>query len=258
MKHYFPFIVLLITSIGSGVLFYNFCASSSPEVTSINKLSTDTQKEALQIVPEIYDFGIVGEGDKVIIPYKFINKSNSIITIDKIVPACTCIIADENWKNTLAFGESTEIRFDFDTDGRPGKHTKETKVKYHIGQNKPLFARMKMTGRILAKLLVSPALVDFNKVKYGQTHEQKVQIISEMIPKFSIQLSELESGNSDNCKKIVNQQISASYTQLALNHYEVLLTFKPDSGLASGSASIKIENDISEEKNIRLCRKTLF
>ncbi len=74
-----------------------------------------------------YNFGTVKEGEVVSGSIKFANVGGGDLTVLDIKSSCGCAVADIVNKN-IAPGETSELKFDFDTKGRTGKLTRTITV----------------------------------------------------------------------------------------------------------------------------------
>lgn len=74
-----------------------------------------------------FNFGTVKEGEVVSGTVKFANVGGSALKVLDIKSSCGCAVADIKNKD-IAPGESSEVKFDFDTSGRTGKLTRTITV----------------------------------------------------------------------------------------------------------------------------------
>lgn len=74
-----------------------------------------------------FDFGEIKEGTKVTHNYVLKNTGKSNLIIRKVKASCGCTAVQPD-KSMLAPGESTQIKTEFDSKGRPGRQTKSITV----------------------------------------------------------------------------------------------------------------------------------
>ena len=75
-----------------------------------------------------HDFGKIPSGPQVEYIFKFTNKGNQTLHIEKVQASCGCTGATIGDKMDYAKGESGEIKVTFNTQGREGKQEKTLMV----------------------------------------------------------------------------------------------------------------------------------
>ena len=94
-----------------------------------------------------YDFGTVDEGDIVDGVFEVFNKGKVDLIITEVKPSCGCTTPD--WtKEPIKPGESGEIKFSFNSNGRVGKQNKSITVKSNA--DKPIEV-IRIKGTVTAK-----------------------------------------------------------------------------------------------------------
>lgn len=81
----------------------------------------------VQWVDSIRDMGIVKEGEKIEIPFRFRNTGTEQLVISKVDVACGCTVAEKP-EQPIAPGKEGVIRASFDSRGRPGPNHKTLTV----------------------------------------------------------------------------------------------------------------------------------
>jgi hypothetical protein len=81
----------------------------------------------VQWVDSIRDMGIVKEGEKIEIPFRFKNTGTEQLVISKVDVACGCTVAEKP-EQPVAPGKEGVIRASFDSRGRPGPNHKTLTV----------------------------------------------------------------------------------------------------------------------------------
>lgn len=96
---------------------------------------------------EVYDFGLVNEGDKVTYDFKFKNTGNSPLIISSASASCGCTVPDYP-KQPIAPGEEGVISVVFNSEGRPGVQNKIVTV---TANTIPSLTELSILGSVLAK-----------------------------------------------------------------------------------------------------------
>ena len=81
----------------------------------------------VQWVDSIRDMGIVKEGEKIEIPFRFKNTGTEQLVISKVDVACGCTVAEKP-EQPVAPGKEGVIKASFDSRGRPGPNHKTLTV----------------------------------------------------------------------------------------------------------------------------------
>jgi len=96
---------------------------------------------------EVYDFGLVNEGEKVTYDFKFKNTGNSPLIISSATASCGCTVPDYP-KQPIAPGEEGVISVVFNSEGRPGVQNKIVTV---TANTIPSLTELSILGSVLAK-----------------------------------------------------------------------------------------------------------
>ena len=96
---------------------------------------------------EVYDFGLVNEGDTVKYNFKFKNVGKSPLIISSATASCGCTVPDYP-KEPIAPGEEGVISVVFNSTGRPGIQNKTVTV---TANTTPGYTELNILGSVLAK-----------------------------------------------------------------------------------------------------------
>jgi len=127
---------------GIVVLIYS-CQSSQNEVNSdlINNPLSANNSSDTSILPkfkwreEVYDFGVIIQGEKVSHTFVFKNVGKSNLIISSVYASCGCTVAKYD-KKPIAPGEEGSIEVVFDSAGRNGIQNKTITVVANTQPNK--------------------------------------------------------------------------------------------------------------------------
>jgi hypothetical protein len=127
---------------GIVVLIYS-CQSSQNEVNSdlINNPLSANNSSDTSILPkfkwreEVYDFGVIIQGEKVSHTFVFKNVGKSNLIISSVYASCGCTVAKYD-KKPIAPGEEGSIEVVFDSVGRNGIQNKTITVVANTQPNK--------------------------------------------------------------------------------------------------------------------------
>ncbi len=125
--------------------------------SKINTENLETAKERDEIInlgsPIIefdtmeYDFGTIVEGAVIDGVFKVTNKGKVDLIISKVQPSCGCTTPD--WtKDPIRPGETGEIKFSFNSNGRVGKQNKSITV---VSNTEKMTEIIRLTGTVTAK-----------------------------------------------------------------------------------------------------------
>lgn len=125
--------------------------------SKINTENLETAKERDEIInlgsPIIefdtmeYDFGTIVEGAVIDGVFKVTNKGKVDLIISKVQPSCGCTTPD--WtKDPIKPGETGEIKFSFNSNGRVGKQNKSITV---VSNTEKMTEIIRLTGTVTAK-----------------------------------------------------------------------------------------------------------
>lgn len=99
-----------------------FVVSNNSELTASLKGPKIVFKE------EVYDFGHVPRGPELQYNFKFTNKGNAVLKIERVQTSCGCTGATVGTKTEYKKNESGEIKINFNTQGRSGHQEKMVSV----------------------------------------------------------------------------------------------------------------------------------
>lgn len=94
------------------------------------------------------NFGIIKEGDSVVLKFKFKNTGETVLYILEVIPGCGCTIT-EYPRNAIMPGEGGEIIATFNTISYHGKVTKNLMVKTNT-KNK-IIQKLEFSGEVIKK-----------------------------------------------------------------------------------------------------------
>lgn len=123
----------------------------------------------IQVSPTEYDLGDIEEGVIASHEFKIENLGDAPLNISRVKTSCGCT-ASKLSKNTLAPGESTMLKVEYDSEGRPGRFEKKITIfSDDPDENKKdiyLTGFVKM--RPGPKINVEPSVLRINTVEGGQ------------------------------------------------------------------------------------------
>lgn len=96
---------------------------------------------------EVYDFGLINEGEKVTHDFKFKNVGKSPLIISSASASCGCTVPDYP-KEPIAPGEEGIISVVFDSAGKPGVQNKVVTI---TANTIPSFTELNILGSVMAK-----------------------------------------------------------------------------------------------------------
>ncbi|MBI3503077.1 MAG: DUF1573 domain-containing protein [Bacteroidetes bacterium] len=90
---------------------------------------------AMKFEEEVFDFGTITQGEKVMHDFKFKNEGASDLIISNAYGSCGCTVPEVP-KKPVPSGEKNIIRVTFDSDGKTGMVTKEVTILTNCIPNK--------------------------------------------------------------------------------------------------------------------------
>lgn len=81
----------------------------------------------MEFKEEVYDFGVITQGEKVSYEFVFTNTGNSDLVISNAYADCGCTVPEVP-KQPIPPGEKNKIRVTFDSDKKSGLITKEISI----------------------------------------------------------------------------------------------------------------------------------
>ncbi len=97
-------------------------------VVNNSKLAASINGPRIMFEETKHEFGKVPQGPQVQYVFKFTNKGNQSLHIEKVQASCGCTGTAMGEKMDYAKGESGEINVTFNTEGREGKQEKTIMV----------------------------------------------------------------------------------------------------------------------------------
>lgn len=146
-----------ITIISAVLVCLAIISCKENAASKINTENLETAKERDEIInlgsPIIefdtmeYDFGTIVEGAVIDGVFKVTNKGKVDLIISKVQPSCGCTTPD--WtKDPIKPGETGEIKFSFNSNGRVGKQNKSITV---VSNTEKMTEIIRLTGTVTAK-----------------------------------------------------------------------------------------------------------
>jgi hypothetical protein len=132
--------IIIISCALIAFIFIGCKESATAKVKTAN-LETAKQRDdkislgspVIEFDQEVYDFGTITEGDIVEGVFKVTNKGKVDLLLTEVKPSCGCTTPD--WtKDAIKPGETGEIKFEFNSNGRVGNQNKSITVKSNAEQ----------------------------------------------------------------------------------------------------------------------------
>jgi len=131
---------------------------------------------ALKFANGAVDFGTVDEGNVVDVDYTVENASDRAVTIESFVTGCGCTAAAGSYPKQIPAGESFSFKLTYNTSGKRGTTNRTVTVVTNDAAQKDY--RVTFTGKVVAKLYLEPAMLNFGNVDQGKKATQRVSLIS--------------------------------------------------------------------------------
>ena len=106
-------------------------------VFSNSEISASFKAPKIAFTQEVHDFGKVPQGPQVQYNFKFTNRGNAPLVIEKVQTSCGCTGATIGDKKEYGKGETGEIQVTFNTQGREGVQEKTLLVYSNDPANSP-------------------------------------------------------------------------------------------------------------------------
>ena len=97
-------------------------------VITNSKISASLRSPKIVFKEELHDFGNVPRGPELQYNFKFTNKGNAPLKIERVATSCGCTGATVGEQTEYAKNESGEIKVTFNTQGRSGHQEKVISV----------------------------------------------------------------------------------------------------------------------------------
>jgi hypothetical protein len=105
-------------------------------VLNNSKLTASLKAPKIVFQEDSHDFGKVPRGPEIQYNFKFTNKGNATLTIERVQTSCGCTGATVGEQKDYAKNESGEIKVNFNTQGRDG-HQEKTIIVYSNDPENP-------------------------------------------------------------------------------------------------------------------------
>lgn len=139
---------------------------------------------AFNVDNDKFDFGEVFQGEKVPHVFKFTNDGDEVLKIDRVRSSCGCtaVLLSEN---TIPPGGVGEIKANFDSSRFRGDISKTI----YVYTNDPLNAtrQLYIKGKVLEKVAITPAQVNFGQVVASQKITTQVTLKSNVAEPMQIE-----------------------------------------------------------------------
>ena len=102
----------------------------------------------ISVLHSEYSFGDINQGDKVSHNFTITNSGGDLLKITDVRASCGCTAAKPE-KNELKPGESTQIKVEFNSQGRKGNQVKYVYIKTNDKENPEV--KLKISGNVVRK-----------------------------------------------------------------------------------------------------------
>lgn len=104
-------------------------------VLTNSKLTASLRAPKIVFKEDVHDFGSVPRGPELQYNFKFTNKGNAVLNIERVQTSCGCTGATVGEKTEYKKNESGEIKITFNTQGRSGHQEKTISVYSNDPEN---------------------------------------------------------------------------------------------------------------------------
>ena len=146
-------------------------AQGSGEKTSTEKPSE--KKPDLQFEQKTFDFGDIYKGAEVSHTFKFTNKGNEVLKVERVRTSCGCTAALISSKS-IKPGENGEIESTFRSKNFRGRITK--KIYVHSNDPDEGVLQLGIKGNVIDEISLDPNSISFNMVEKGKEHKKSFHI----------------------------------------------------------------------------------
>ncbi|MBI1852679.1 MAG: DUF1573 domain-containing protein [Planctomycetes bacterium] len=123
-----------------------------------------------------FDFGTVFAGEKVEHHYPFKNTGKGTLNVSSVKGSCGCTVAQAS-KNSLAPGETADVKAVFDSTGRPGQNDKTITVTSNDPKNPQVI--LKLHGLVREEVWADPPQVQLGQLRRGQKiPDTKIKVLT--------------------------------------------------------------------------------
>ena len=112
-------------------LFLVSCNQEQPIATDVVNIPATAEKgidenslPKIKFTEDVYDFGVITQGEKVTHEFNFVNEGKSDLVISNTYASCGCTVPEAP-KEPIAPGKSGTIKVTFDSSNKTGMVTKE-------------------------------------------------------------------------------------------------------------------------------------
>lgn len=144
-------------------------AASNPS----SKAASPAASPQIRFTEELFDFGTVDQGQKVVHIFKFRNAGNAPLEISEVTSSCGCtatMLSDRK----LAPGQTGEVRAEFDSE----KYLDQVQIFLHLFTNDPRRrqATVLLQGKVAAFVRTQPRELDLGLVPEGKQARGTIRI----------------------------------------------------------------------------------
>jgi hypothetical protein len=127
----------------------------------------------IRFAEELFDFGTVDQGQKVVHVYEFSNAGTAPLEISDVTTSCGCT-ATMLSSRKLAPGQKGQVRAEFDSQ----KYHDQVQIWLHLFTNDPRRrqATILLQGKVAAFLKVEPQELDLGLVREGQEARSSIRL----------------------------------------------------------------------------------
>lgn len=109
--------------------------------------SSNVAKTSMEVVNQVYDFGVITQGEKVSFEYTVKNTGKEPLIISNAKGSCGCTVP--SWPKTpIASGDSAQIKVTFSSKGKKGKQQKRVTL---TANTEPAQTYLTLKGEILVE-----------------------------------------------------------------------------------------------------------
>jgi hypothetical protein len=139
------------------------CALMGALVVSIGVPAAITAeaRPVISLGTQVYDFGTVAQGAKVVHEFEIKNSGTADLVIQRLSPSCGCT-ATQLATPVVKPGATEKVRVTFDTSGFLGDKTKTVAISSNDSENPEKVFTLK--GRVITGFSVEPSRVDFGEI----------------------------------------------------------------------------------------------
>lgn len=121
--------------------------SKEPQATLATPVADNKNAPEFKFTEEVYNFGTIKQGEKVIHTFAFANTGNEPLIISNAQGSCHCTVPDWSKEPIMKGGQGT-IKVEFNSDGKMGIQDKTVTI-YSNAKTNPMVIHMKGTVEVV-------------------------------------------------------------------------------------------------------------